>query len=92
MAKQHDRQGYKAPQLVLTRRAAVAALVALATIERQRAEVGSLPAQNWSLRVTEVWRKSGSDWQLAHRHADPLIERRSLEQTAALAKGPAKDE
>ena len=66
-------------------------LIVLATIERQRAEVGGLPAQNWSLRVTEVWRKSGSDWQLAHRHADPLVERRSLEQTAALAKGLAND-
>jgi ketosteroid isomerase-like protein len=66
-------------------------LIVLAIIERQRAEVGGLPAQNWSLRVTEVWRKSGSDWQLAHRHADPLVERLSLEQTAALAKGLAND-
>jgi ketosteroid isomerase-like protein len=66
-------------------------LIVLATIERQQAEVGGLPAQNWSLRVTEVWRKSGSDWQLAHRHADPLVERRSLEQTAALAKGLANE-
>ena len=66
-------------------------LIVLATIERQRAEVGGLTAQNWSLRVTEVWRKSGSHWQLAHRHADPLVERRSLEQTAVLAKGLAND-
>jgi ketosteroid isomerase-like protein len=66
-------------------------LIVLATIERQRAEVGDLPAQNWSLRVTEVWRRSGSDWQLAHRHADPLVERLSLEQTAVLAKGLASD-
>ena len=66
-------------------------LIVLATIERQRGEVGGLPAQNWSLRVTEVWRKPGSDWHLVHRHADPLVERRSLEQTAALAKGLAND-
>ncbi len=86
----HFRNGTS--ELELVQAYASEELIALATIERQRAEVGSLPAQNWSLRVTEVWRKSGSDWQLAHRHADPLIERRSLEQTAALAKGPAKDE
>lgn len=50
------------------------ALVALVVIERQRAEVGGLPAQDWSLRVTEVYRKDGRDWQLVHRHADPLSE------------------
>jgi ketosteroid isomerase-like protein len=72
-------------ELELVRTYASEELIVLATIERQRGEVGGLPAQNWSLRVTEVWRKSGSDWQLAHRHADPLVERRSLEQTAALA-------
>jgi ketosteroid isomerase-like protein len=66
-------------------------LIVLATIERQRGEVGGLPAQNWSLRVTEVWRKSGANWQLAHRHADPLVERRTVEQTAVLAKGSAND-
>ena len=42
-------------------------------IERQTAEVGGLPAQDWSLRVTEVYRKAGSEWQLVHRHADPLV-------------------
>lgn len=61
-------------------------LIVLATIERQTGEVGSLPTQNWSLRVTEVWTKSASEWQLAHRHADPLVERRPLAQTAELAK------
>ena len=39
-------------------------------IERQTAEVGGLPEQDWSLRVTEVYRKVGSEWQLMHRHAD----------------------
>lgn len=63
------------------------AMIVLAMIERQTAEVGELPEQDWSLRVTEVYRKDGSDWQLVHRHADPLVRRRSLDQTAALARG-----
>jgi ketosteroid isomerase-like protein len=79
-------------QLELVQAYASEELIVLATIERQWAEVGGLPAQNWSLRVTEVWRKSGPDWQLAHRHADPLVERRSVEQAAVLAKGLANDE
>jgi hypothetical protein len=64
-------------------------IVVLAMIERQRAEVGGLPEQDWSLRVTEVYRKDGSDWQLAHRQADPLVQRVSLEKAAALARGAA---
>ena len=62
-------------------------LVVLVMIERQRAEVGGLPNQDWSLRVTEVYRNDGSEWQLAHRHADPLIHRITLQQAAALARG-----
>jgi ketosteroid isomerase-like protein len=62
-------------------------LVVLVMIERQRAEVGGLPAQDWSLRVTEVYRKHGDEWELAHRHADPLVRRITLEQAAALARG-----
>lgn len=61
-------------------------MIVLATVERQTGEVGDLPLQNWSLRVTEVWRRSSSEWQLAHRHADPLVERRSLAETADLAR------
>lgn len=63
------------------------ALVVLVMIERQRAEVGGLAAQDWSLRVTEVYRKDGTDWQLVHRHADPLVRRISLQQAAILARG-----
>ena len=67
-------------------------LVVLVMIERQRAEVGGLPDQDWSLRVTEVYRKHGSEWQLAHRHADPLVHRITLNQAAALARGSPADE
>ena len=67
------------------------AMVVLVMIERQRAEVGGLPDQDWSLRVTEVYRKEGADWRLAHRHADPLVHPIALEQAATLARGQAGD-
>jgi ketosteroid isomerase-like protein len=62
-------------------------LVVLVMIERQQAEVGGLPNQNWSLRVTEVYRNNGAEWQLVHRHADPLVHRLALQQAATLARG-----
>jgi ketosteroid isomerase-like protein len=68
---------------------ASADMVVLAVIERQNVEVGGLPAQDWPLRVTLVYRREGADWRLAHRHADPLVNGISLERAAALARGEA---
>ena len=62
-------------------------LVVLVAIERQHGEVGQLPEQDWSLRVTLVFRRTASGWQLAHRHADALTHPIGLEQLAALARG-----
>ena len=62
-------------------------MVVLAIIERQRAEVGGLPEQDWSLRVTLVFRREESEWRLVHRHADPLVKSISVEQAAAIARG-----
>ena len=62
-------------------------LVVLVMIERQHGEVGGLPDQDWSLRVTQVYRKHGSEWQLVHRHADPLVRNIGLEAAAAIARG-----
>jgi ketosteroid isomerase-like protein len=62
-------------------------MVVLALIERQHVEVGGLAAQEWPLRVTLVYRRDGGEWRLAHRHADPLVDRVSVEQAAALARG-----
>ncbi|MGA0598834.1 YybH family protein, partial [Enterovirga sp. CN4-39] len=62
-------------------------LVVLAAIERQVAEVGGLPEQDWSLRVTLVFRRRGSEWLLAHRHADPLVRHVGLAGAAEIARG-----
>lgn len=66
---------------------ASAGLVVLAMIFRMRASVGSLPEQDWTLRVTQVFRRDPSGWRLVHRHADPLVRALGLEQAAALARG-----
>jgi ketosteroid isomerase-like protein len=62
-------------------------MVVLAVIERCHVEAGGLPAQEWPLRVTLVYRREENEWRLAHRHADPLVNGVSLEQAAALARG-----
>ncbi|MBC7992546.1 MAG: nuclear transport factor 2 family protein [Rhizobacter sp.] len=62
-------------------------MVVLAVIEHTHVEVGGLPAQGWPLRVTLVYRRDGSEWRLAHRHADPLVAGISLAHSAALARG-----
>jgi ketosteroid isomerase-like protein len=61
-------------------------LVVLVVIERQHGQVGGLPEQDLSLRVTWVFRREGSGWRQVHRHADPLVHGISLEQLAALAR------
>ena len=49
-------------------------LAVLVVIERQHRTIGDLPEQDWSLRVTWVFRRTAaSDWELVHRHADALV-------------------
>lgn len=63
-------------------------MIVLVVMEHaQHVEVGGLPAQDWSLRVTLVYRRDGSEWLLAHRHADSLANGITVEQAAALARG-----
>ena len=65
--------------------------VILALIERQHGEVGGLPDQDCSLRVTHVYRRTGNEWQLVHRHADPLVQPQPPQALAALVRGGAND-
>lgn len=65
-------------------------MIVLALIERSNVEVGDLPAQDWALRVTLVYRRDGTDWVLVHRHADPLVAPVSVNESAALARPDRK--
>jgi len=62
-------------------------MAVLVAIERQHGEVGGMPDQDWSLRVTLVFWREGSEWRLVHRHADPLVHAMSMEHMASLARG-----
>jgi ketosteroid isomerase-like protein len=62
-------------------------LAVLVVVERQHGEVGDRPVQDWSLRVTLVFRREGSDWRLVHRHADPLVRPITFDHLAELCRG-----
>jgi ketosteroid isomerase-like protein len=62
-------------------------MAVLVAIERQHGEVGGTPDQDWSLRVTLVFQREDAEWQLVHRHADPLVHAISMEHMATLARG-----
>ena len=62
-------------------------MVVVVYIERQVTEVAGLSMQDWSLRVTQVFRRDGAEWRLAHRHADPLVRGITLDEAAAIAAG-----
>lgn len=62
-------------------------MIVLAAVERQRAVIGDLPEQDWSLRVTLVYRRTATGWNLAHRHADPLVGKITGDQLSVIAKG-----
>jgi len=66
-------------------------LAVLVAVERQHGEVGGLADQDWSLRVTLVFRRAGDRWQIVHRHADPLVQQIPFEHCAQLARGLDQD-
>jgi ketosteroid isomerase-like protein len=76
-----------AAELELVQSYASGDIAVLVVIERQHGVIGGLPEQDWSLRVTLVFRREGSAWRLVHRHADPLVHPIPQELLAALARG-----
>ncbi len=62
-------------------------LAVLVAIERQHGEVGGYPEQDWSLRISVVFRRAGDRWQIVHRHADPLVRAIPFDDFARLARG-----
>jgi ketosteroid isomerase-like protein len=63
-------------------------LAVLVVVERQRGTVGNLPEQDWSLRVTWVFRRTAeSEWELVHRHADALVHAIDHARLGSLARG-----
>ena len=66
-------------------------LAVLAVVERQRGLVGELAEQDWSLRVTLVFRRDGGQWRLVHRHADALVHPIGWSTLSQLARGELTD-
>ena len=63
-------------------------IVIIVLIERNDVTVdqGSGP-QPWVLRTTQVFERRNGAWVRLHRHADPLIDRRSPPDTFKIARG-----
>ncbi len=63
-------------------------LVVVIMIERNEVKFeGRSDRSPWILRTTQVFRRVGDGWVRLHRHADPLINRRGLEETLSLLEG-----
>ena len=63
-------------------------LLVLVMVAEQSADIAGRTEQPWSLRVTQVYRREDGDWKVVHRHADPLVSPRSMDQALQLASGP----
>ena len=66
-------------------------LAVLAVVERQHGFVGDLAEQDWSLRVTLVFRRDEGQWRLVHRHADALVHTIGWDTLSQLARGELSD-
>lgn len=67
--------------------------VVLVMLERNQVTFAARPdPQPWNLRTTQIFRRDADRWVRLHRHADPLLELRSLEETLSLLRrGEALD-
>ncbi len=73
----------------VVRSIAVDGLLVLVMIERNQVTFeGRTEPHAWDLRTTQVFRRDGNHWVRLHRHADPLLSRRSLDATLALLESP----
>jgi ketosteroid isomerase-like protein len=66
-------------------------LIVLVANERAHVAVGTLPAQDWTLRVTLVFRRDAGTWRLVHRHADPLAKGISLQEAGRITLKPTAE-
>jgi ketosteroid isomerase-like protein len=66
-------------------------LAVLVGVERQHGTVAGIE-QDWSLRVTLVFRREVSGWRLVHRHADALVHPIDMEHVSRLARGAVSSE
>jgi ketosteroid isomerase-like protein len=65
-------------------------IVVVVLIERNEITVeGVAEPQPWVLRTTQVFERRDGTWVRLHRHADPLIDRRTPADTFAIARGGA---
>ena len=62
-------------------------MIVLVANELAHVAVGSLPAQDWALRVTLVFRRDQGRWLLVHRHADPLARGIGLKEAGRITLG-----
>lgn len=67
-------------------------LVVVVQVERSEVTFEGRSPQPWTLRTTQVFRREGGRWVRLHRHADPLIGRRSFEDTLDIASGESVSE
>lgn len=60
-------------------------IVVVVAVERNEVMFdGETKGGPWILRTTQVFRRDGERWRRLHRHADPLIRRRPLDETRRL--------